>query len=390
MTQRRAAALRLAAKTIMLGVIATLAGLGLGEVVVRLVAPQQLVVQRPELFRPMDSLGYAHRPNVHLSVNTGDRTVTVHTDGSGFRVGADGRPPGDYRLLLLGDSFMAAMQVEYQESLAGLVERCFADRTGKSVAVWNTGVAGWDPPQYYLQARRALETWPFEVAVVAVFLGNDVADGLAVLPPREADQRHPFRVPKRLTQDEVVDAVLYPANDVLEANSHVFLFFKNRSQALLMRLGLTTIDIPAVLRRSEAGSARWGRTADMLAQIDSLASARGIPTVFVLIPAIEQVVPRVFEERAEAFGIDPDVFDLEQPERLMAVELQARGLHFVSLLPALRAAERRGAALYGRVDWHPSAEGHQVMWKVVGPAIAQALGFTYSDAPSDDPGCRSR
>jgi len=387
MTVRLGAAFRRATKNMLLCIAASVVGLALGEGIVRLVAPQQLIVQRPELFRPLDSLGYAHRPNVNLTVNTGDRTVTMLTDTSGFRIGVAGRPPGNLRVLLLGDSFMAAMQVEYEQSLAGLLERCFAARAGKSLAVWNTGVAGWDPPQYYLQARRALESRSFDVVLVAVFLGNDVVESPAVLPPREADRRHPFRFPKRLTHDEVVDAVLYPANDVLEATSHLFLFFKHRSQSLLMRLGLTTIDIPVSLRRSEAGSTRWERTADILAGIDSLASARGIPTVFALIPAIEQVEPGVFAARAEAFGLDPNLFDLDQPERLIAAELQTRGLHFVSLLPLLRNARGRGAALYGRVDWHPSAEGHQVMWEGVGPAITRALGLTYSDTPGDGGGC---
>jgi hypothetical protein len=368
--------------------VASLLAMGLAEMIVRWLAPQQLIVQRPELYRPMDSLGYAHRPNVHLTVNTGDRSVTMYTDSSGFRVGAKGRPAGRYRVLLLGDSFMAAMQVEYEQSLPGLIEQCFATRTGQSAAVWNAGVAGWDPPQYYLQARRTLEAGGhFDIILVAVFLGNDVVLRRQYLRPWQADQLHVLRFPRRLTRAEIVDALLYPINDFLEERSHLFVFLKNRSQNLLMRAGLTTIEVPAELRRSEAGSPRWGVTADILADIDSLGKAHGIPTVFALIPAIEQVEPAVLKDRLKSFGIDSATLDLDQPERLMTHELELRHLSYVSLLPALRSAQARGVTLYGRVDMHPSADGHRVMWDGIAPLLARGLGAPYQPAPATGPPC---
>jgi hypothetical protein len=379
--------LRKSALNLLLLFASLVIALGLGEVVVRAVAPQQLIIQRPELYRPMDSLGYAHRPNVDLTVNTGDRTVAMHTDSSGFRVGANGRPPGRYRVLLLGDSFMAAMQVEYEQSLPGLIERCFETRTGQSAAVWNTGVAGWDPPQYYIQARRALETGRFDVVLVAVFLGNDIVERRVIFPPREADREHTFRLPRRFTWAEIVDALLYPVNDFLERKSHLFVFVKNRSQNLLMRVGLTPIEVPSILRRSEAQSPRWGVTADILADIDSVAKTHGAPVVFALIPAIEQVEPAVFQERIRSFGIDSSALDLDQPERLMIHELQLRNLTYVSLLPALRAAQARGVTLYGRVDMHPSADGHRVMWDGIAPILARTLGLQYHPDPGAGPPC---
>ena len=379
--------LRQATLNLLLFMVACLIALGLGEVIVRLLAPQQLIVQRPDLYRPVDSLGYAHRPDVHLKVNTGDRSVTMYTDSSGFRVGAKGRPPGRYRVLLLGDSFMAAMQVEYEQSLPGLIEQCFVTRTGQSAAVWNTGVAGWDPPQYYLQERRALEARQFDVVLVAVFLGNDVVTRRQIFRPLEADRKHTFRLPRRLTGAEFVDALLYPVNDFLEARSHLFVFLKNRSQTLLMRAGLTNIEVPSELRRSQAPSPRWGVTADILADMDSLAKAHGVPAVFALIPAIEQVEPAVLQDRTKSLGINPVSLDLDQPERLMIQELQRRKLSYVTLLESLRSARARGVSLYGRVDMHPSADGHRVMWDGIALLLAQALGLPYHPAPDAGQPC---
>lgn len=383
MANRFTALLRRILPSLLLLLVGLLLATGLSEVLVRLLAPQQLIVQRPDLYRPMDSLGYAHRPGVSLSVNTGDRDVTMSTDSNGFRIGSKGRPAGDFRVLLLGDSFMAAMNVEYEQSFAGLVEQCFAARTGKSVSIFNAGVAGWDPPQYLVQARRELASGAYDAVLVSVFLGNDVVDRLRYLRAFQADEVHRFRLlPRSLSWSGIIDAWLYPINDLLETRSHLFVFFKTRLRTVLMRAGLTPVEVPPNLKRSEANSGRWAVTADILAGIDSAAKARGIPTMYMLIPAIEQVVPTVLAERAKSFKIDPASLDLDQPDRLMAEQLGQRHLPLVSLLPLLRDAQQRKVDLYGRVDMHPSADGHRVMWNGAASLLAQTLKLPYQ-VPAD-------
>ena len=348
-----------------------------GEILTRLLFPQQLILLRPDIWQPMDSLGYTHRAKVHTTVNTGERTVHMMTDANGFRIGAVARPPGEFRILLLGDSFMAAMQVEYEQSLAGLIERCVPEWTGHTVTVANAAVAGWDPPQYYLEARRVLAAGRFDLVVVAVFLGNDVVgpERRLVMAPLQPDLVHRLRFPGRLSWNGLVDALLAPINDQLKTRSQFYVFLKNRSQNVLMRLGLTGVYVPSELRRTEAESRRWQVTGGLLAGIDTLARQHGTPTLFVLIPSIEQVDSEVLARRTRAFHIDPASLDLDQPDRLMRAQLTALGLEWVSLLDPLRAAQARGVQLYGRVDPHPTAVGHQVMWNAVATALTKRLGI---------------
>jgi hypothetical protein len=91
------------------------------EVLVRIVEPQQLIVDRPDIWQPRDTVGWEHRPNVQTTVNTGEGFVHFRTDAEGFRIGRAGRVEGDRQVLLIGDSFMEALQVEYEQSLAGLM-----------------------------------------------------------------------------------------------------------------------------------------------------------------------------------------------------------------------------------------------------------------------------
>lgn len=136
----------------------------LAELAVRFMSPQQLILKRPDIWMPDDTLGWVHRPNVTTTINTAERTVNFLTDARGFRIGERAQRSWEdsFRILLLGDSFMEALQVEYEESLSGLLEGDFGLANGRPVMVRNTAVGGWDPPQYLLQARRSLAEESFE------------------------------------------------------------------------------------------------------------------------------------------------------------------------------------------------------------------------------------
>src|SRR5213593_2383758 len=140
----------------------------LGELLVRLVAPQQLILTHPEIWQPVDTLGWAHRPHVNTTINRGEGTVRVITDRDGYRVGRGARVEARRRILLLGDSYMEALQVEYEQSFAGLLEARLAERLGEPDAIRNPGVSGWDPSQYLIEARRDIGREPFDLVLVSV------------------------------------------------------------------------------------------------------------------------------------------------------------------------------------------------------------------------------
>jgi len=347
-----------------------------GEVAVRLVAPQQLIVKRPDIWQPVDSLGWTHRPNVNTTINTGERTVHLITDRDGFRVGLAGRVEGERRILLLGDSFMEALQVEYEQSLAGLLGARLSSRLAQLVAIRNTGVGGWDPPQYLMEARRQLGRERFDLVIVSVYVGNDVVsrriERYPPGPPADAPN-HRLRLLHRLTYGELVDAVLYPVNDFLKARSQLFNLLKHQAATLRMRLGLTADYFPEELLRREASSPRWSVTAQICRDIRDLARAQRSATLFVLIPAPFQVDTAAFYQALKGFKIDPGAVDLEQPERLLAGAMRAHQLDVVDVLSDFRRTERSGIRLYGPVDAHLSPAGHELLERLIEPAVTARL-----------------
>ena len=354
---------------------ALLAGLGLGEWLVRWVAPQQLVLKRPDVWQPADSVGWVNRPNLNTTINTGERTVRLFTDQDGFRVGAAGRVEGKQHILLLGDSFMEALQMDYDQSLPGLLEAHLAQRFHHAIAIRNTGVGGWDPPQYLIEARRTLGREHFDLALVAVYLGNDIVpERIERYAPRAPVEVHRLRLPRQLSGREFIDALLYPVNDFLEVRSQLFILLKTRLQALRTRLGLTAEEFPVGLLRQEAASPRWSVTADILSDIRNVARAHGVSTLFVLIPAPYQVDSAEFHRSLRGFQIDSGAVDLDQPNRLLAAAMRGHHLEVLDVLRAFREAQQAGGRLYGRVDRHLSPAGHELLARLVEPLVVERLG----------------
>ncbi len=168
----------------------------LGESVVRLVAPQQLILIRPDIWQPADTVGWLHRPNVNTSINTGEHTIHVFTDHEGLRVGSQGRTTARRRILLLGDSFMEALQMEYEESFAGRLAAELPRHVGDSVGVRNAAISGWESNQYFLRAHQLLKRDTFGLVITAIYMDNNVVrERLNRVPPRTPVARHKFSAP---------------------------------------------------------------------------------------------------------------------------------------------------------------------------------------------------
>ena len=353
------------------------------EGAVRLVAPQQLVLRRPDVWQPVDSLGWAHRSEVQTTIHTGERVVEFVTDNEGYRVGKSGRLEAATRILILGDSYMEAIAVQHEQSVPGLLEANLQAPLGRRVAVRNAGVSGWDPSQYLIQARKSLRGEDFDLALVALFVGNDVvAEKVDHLPPRGYKaSHHPLRIPRALTFSEIHAAVLLPIRTYLEPRSHLFQFLRSKTFVIRNKLGLTTYDFPEVFLLREADSAKWEVTAGICRDIAEVAASYGVPVLFVLVPTYYQVDRTKFDRFVRAVGLDSTAVDLVQPNRLLTDALRALDLDVLDPLRALQTAHRNGLKVTGDVDWHLSPDGHAVVARYIEPAVVALLGNRGGSTP---------
>lgn len=341
------------------------------EILVRAFWPQQLVQYYGDIYTAdTNGLGYRKRAGVHTTINTGERTVQVFTDENGFRVGNTIPMSPDIRILAIGDSFLEAMQVSYEQTMTALLETRLSTTTGQTVQIVNTGVSGYQPDQYLILARLELARTRYDLVIVFVYLGNDIIDWQRdSIPAYQPQIRYRFRWPERFNALELRRAFLYPVTDFLESHSQLYIFVRERLDVLLARFGLRDEITPAIFI-SEQHHPRWANTVQILQKIAAEASVYHIPVRFVLLPAAYQVIPNEFDSLIFSNNLDRAEIDINQPRRLLAAGLQTEGLTVSDVSPALESAYQAGTRdLYGEVDPHFGLNGHRVVAEFLFPLI---------------------
>lgn len=372
------------------------------ELGVRLLEPQQLITLRPDIWQPAETFGWRHAPDADTSINVGEGDVRWRTDERGHRVG-DAPPTADsagkpmLRVLTLGDSFLEAIQVAFEDTTTAQLASRLHQELAEPVRVVNTGVGGWGPEQYLLEARAELEnhaSGTYDAVIVFVFVGNDrVYRRRNTYSPSQVAAPRNLRLPRALSKRELIDAVAYPINNALERRSHLFTLLKNRAKFLLMRVGLSAHHFPATLIRARNGitadgSAPWALTAEVLTDIRSLTADHDLPMLVVLLPGVYQVDTDLGGQYAQSSGLAPEDYDLTLPSELLAPSLDAASLTWIDTLPSLRQAHQdamaagRRPALYGAVDTHLAPAGHRVVAEAILPWAREHL-YARGDAAAE-------
>jgi hypothetical protein len=124
--------------------------------------------------------GVAHRPGAQgWFRREGRQYIVINRDGFRDREHSTKKPPGTYRIAVLGDSFAEALQVRLEDTFEAVLGRELAtcpDFRARSVEVFNFGVSNYGTAQELLTLRdRVWETEP-DLVLLAFFTGNDVWD----------------------------------------------------------------------------------------------------------------------------------------------------------------------------------------------------------------------
>ena len=357
----------------LLTVVSLILSLLIAEAFVRLVAPQQLILLRPDIWRPDSHIAYRHLSNAKTTVNTGEGEVHFFTDEDGYRVNANSRSVNrryDKAILTIGDSFLEALQVENESTMPQLVARSLEQKTGLSVRVDNAGVGGWNPNHYYLMAGEALKKRKYDLGIVCISLQNDIVDvETKVFQSREPVARHDLKIPENLRWRAMIDAFFYPVNDLLETRSHLFVLFRIRSRVQLARLGLTAYDFSKIFDKKEERSRRWEITSHICEKIENEFAAHGTPVFFVFLPTVYQVHKEMYEEYIRSFNIAAESVDLELPNKILKREFEKRGLAFADPLDSMREKALKGIKMHGLIDRHFSKAGHEAVAEFIQPMV---------------------
>jgi hypothetical protein len=334
----------------------------------------RLLKDSPRIFAPSETMPYELAPGAVDTFVTWEFRVPIRINSLGYR--GDEFPmkkTARLRILAIGDSFTFGYAVTAAEAYPNVVERELRSRLETDdIEVINAGFAACQyPDTYYLYLRnRGLALDP-DLITVGVFVGNDLDHDLAngqVWPEVDADGL-PLRIED--TTAHVENGYWVSRNRLLRyrlpvvRDSHI-------AQAVISVLKRAGSEKPRTFNQWMYRRDYEERTTEAVAKVEkllsamaSLAGARGIPIVFVVMPTREQIYPEDYDFSEYPFMAG---YDLDKPQRVLSEYFESHGLIGLDLLPFMRQAPH-DSLLYYAVDQHWNERGNAL----AGRAIADFL-----------------
>jgi hypothetical protein len=160
-------------------------GLAMVEVGLRI-----LGYSTPIWYQPDPVLGWSLRPGADGWNNKEGRAhIRINSEGWRDREHALEKKPGVYRVAVLGDSYVEAMQVDEKDAFWRVVEGQLAQCSGKPVEVLSFGVSGYGTAQEYLVLESTASRYRPDTVLLAFTTGNDLRNNSATLEP---ENERPF------------------------------------------------------------------------------------------------------------------------------------------------------------------------------------------------------
>jgi hypothetical protein len=352
----------------LLTVGAAVVTLGCVELGLRLFYPQPLGVWH------QDTDGLAlHWPGLVTYLPQFGHVVSINSEGMRDREHTVPKADGIYRVLILGDSFMEALQLPFEASFPSLLERELGTRTGIPIEVVNASVSGWgtDDELTYLEKYGA--RWEPDLILVALTLHNDVKDNL-----RERFHRNQKGALSEGWQRPLSSHAfhLIELKGFLASRSHAYQLFlrsrrlgERRVEAEQLNAHVADLLAPTTSRELARG---LELTRLLLERINLIAAEHKATVTVVLLPLALQVSGEASEGLVTLVGTATAALAMDQPQRLLRDVTQRAGVEMIDLLPQFRAwAAAGGPRLYLERDGHWTESGHRVAAGVVASELVR-------------------
>jgi len=357
-------------------VISTVVALVASEVSISMFYPQDLSVW----YETEDGMTM-HRPKIARYSPKFGHEIEINSLGMRDREHGVRKEKGIFRIMLLGDSFLEAFQVRYEDSFTSIVERKLGKQFGCPIEVLNAGVSGWgtDDQLTYLK-RYGLSLTP-DMVVVVMTLHNDVMDNLR-------EKFHMVRegrlVEKPFRRTGWAQYKVLELKGWLAARLHLYQLFLRywRSERVRGEAQLLDNHVVNLFKERPIDGVKegWEITGLLLKEMKVTIDRSGGKMAIVLVPLSLQLYENEFAGLVMRHRLDREEIMVDGPQKRMMRWGTQEGVQVIDLLPAFKvAAARNQGRLYLRGDGHWNEDGHRLAAEVVAKELQSRGQFRCVD-----------
>jgi hypothetical protein len=334
-------------------VVSLVLALAVGELAVRLL--------------PENVLGFTYRDGFFMPARQRERDTFRNSLGRHDVEHELQKPPGVQRVLLLGDSYVAAGIVDVSEIPGQRMQHYLNAGSEQRYEVISLGKGDWGPQNELTTFQEVGKDFSPDVVVTLFLSFNDVENSSRALTRRAYEHR----MQKRSAR---------PGRTRVAADEMPFLVFRWSvlNQLLSYRLAYLYRDksvagIPPsyyvyAKEQDEGWRAAWRVTEDLILQTKAAANAIGARYIVVAastphgVGGAKEGLRRLMVEYP---GMKDLEWDLDQADRRMERLCQENDIPFLALEPLFRLETEKGRRLHFPVNGHWNTEGNDLAGRLV-------------------------
>lgn len=388
--------LKALAANLLLALLSTALGLGALELVARAALRGQKggKEQRTRLLYTEHDplLGWRKRPGARVRYERREYTVDVAINGHGLRDAERGyeAPPGAFRVLALGDSFVEAFMVPAEQMLTRRLEASLSG--GRcAVEVLNGGSVGYSTDQEYLFYREEGSRYSPQVVVLFFYyndvLYNDTPHNIHIPKPLlrfggPRPQVANYPVPRREAAEPSASPPPPPARGLValdwlgerlersqprlyNALARTGLWKPTRRMEISPELRVYMRSLPPEVKRA------WEMTALILRALAQEVQAHAARLLVVYVPSRMEVSDRDWELTCLRYGINDRKWDRARVLGRLQEIASREAIPLLDLTPALRRASGLLSQPYYDYDSHWNARGQELAAREVERRLKQ-------------------
>ncbi len=336
-------------------------------------------------FRHNDYIGYLHIPNrVGWATNPGEGSsvqVRINSLGLRDREYSLNKPPDTKRVLILGDSYAEAFQVNLEDSFQEILEKLLNKQANHiKYEVINGGVSGFGTDNELLFYRNLGKQFSPDL-VVLTFVLNDVRENSFVFEKRyKGELSEPYFV----LENNQLKLMNYPSirrferlrNFAVE-NIHSlfylwrFLQFKHLKENAVNTIEGMPLQFEIFLPEYDnEWKEAWQVSDTLIMQLKREVESAGARFMVVMITQSVQLYP---QHREVFFKEFPDMrnkqWDWQKPNRMISDFCQLHRIQFLDLLPGFK----QYAATHGQPLHYPGGHWNKTGHKLAGNELYEFI-----------------